>query len=80
MIKEQIIAIQREKVQPFGMGLRVVPGLIYGKDHPYGKPFSGSGYESIVKISHRDEMMKFHQTWFKPNNATLISCWRYFNE
>ncbi|MFA3782153.1 M16 family metallopeptidase [Melioribacteraceae bacterium 4301-Me] len=72
IVKESIVAIQREKVQPFSMGLRVVPRLIYGKNHPYGNPFTGSGYESTISRLTRDDMVKFHQTWFKPNNATLI--------
>ena len=72
LIKERLVAIQREKVQPIGVGLRVVPGLIFGKHHPYGNPFSGSGYESTVTKFTREDMVKFHDTWFKPNNATLI--------
>lgn len=72
LIKETVVGIQREKVRPFTMGLRVVPGLIYGKDHPYGNPFTGSGYESTITKLTRDDMVKFHQTWFKPNNATLV--------
>ncbi len=72
LIKETVVRIQREKVQPFSMGLRVVPGLIYGKDHPYGMPFTGSGYESTVTKLTCDDMIKFHNTWFKPNNATLV--------
>ncbi len=70
--KQTVVGIQREKASPINMGLRVVPGLIYGKDHPYGNPFTGSGFESTVTKMTRDDMVKFHQTWFKPNNATLI--------
>lgn len=70
--KQTVVGIQREKASPINMGLRVVPGLIYGKDHPYGNPFTGSGFESTVTKMTRDDMVKFHQTWFKPNNATLV--------
>jgi zinc protease len=72
LIKETVVRVQREKASPINMGLRVVPGLIYGKDHPYGKPFTGSGFESTITKLTRDDMVKFHQTWFKPNNATLV--------
>jgi zinc protease len=72
LIKERLVAIQREKVQPIGMGLRVVPRLIFGKNHPYGKPFSGSGYETDIQKLQRKDMVKYHETWFKPNNATLV--------
>ncbi|HLY99851.1 MAG TPA: pitrilysin family protein, partial [Candidatus Angelobacter sp.] len=70
--KERIAAIQREKVTPFAMALRVVPGLIYGKQHPYGLPFTGTGTEASVKKMTRQDLIKFHDTWYKPNNATLL--------
>ena len=52
--------------------MRVFPALIYGKKHAYGIPFSGSGFESSVQKITRDDLVNFHSTWFKPNNATLI--------
>lgn len=69
--KEQISGIQREKAQPFTMALRVAPKLMYGEQHPYGNPLTGSGYEETVQAMTRDELVKFYDTWFKPNNATL---------
>src|SRR5205823_5122822 len=54
------------------MALRVLPRLIYGGAHAYGNPFTGSGTEQSVAKITRDDLVKFHQTWFKPNNATLI--------
>jgi len=70
--KQQLAGIQREKVQPIGMALRVFPKLLYGAGHPYGLPFSGSGYEDGVAKITRDELVKFHQAWFKPDNATMV--------
>ena len=70
--KERIAGIQREKVTPQAMGLRVLPTLIYGKGHPYAVPFTGTGTEASVKNMTREDLVKFHQTWFKPNNATLL--------
>jgi zinc protease len=70
--KETVVRIQREKAQPTAMGLRVVPQYLFGKEHPYGNPFSGSGFESTVMKMTRDDMIKFHRTWFRPNNATLV--------
>jgi zinc protease len=70
--KLQVANIQREKATPIQMGLRVLPRLIYGGSHAYSLPFTGTGTEqSVMKIT-RDDLVKFHQTWFKPNNATLI--------
>ncbi|MEK6375026.1 MAG: pitrilysin family protein [Acidobacteriota bacterium] len=70
--KLQIANIQREKATPTQMALRVLPRLIFGGTHAYGNPFTGSGTEQSVAKITRDDLVKFHQTWFKPNNATLI--------
>ncbi len=68
----QIAGIQQEKSQPIPMALRVMPKLLYGPGHAYGNPFSGAGMEeSVVKIT-RDDVIKFHRTWFSPNNATMV--------
>ena len=70
--KQQLAGIKREQNNPTQMALRVFPGLIYGSGHPYGNPLTGSGTtESISKMT-REDLAKFHQTWFKPNSATLV--------
>ena len=70
--KQQLAAIQREKVTGIAMGLRVFPALLYGKGHSYGNSLTGSGTEESVAKLTREDLVKFHQTWFRPNNATLI--------
>ena len=70
--KLQQAGIQREKAEPNALAQRILPGLIYGANHPYGQPFSGSGTEtSLAKIT-RDSVAQFYGTWYKPNNATLL--------
>lgn len=72
-LQQQTIAgIQREKAQPMTMGLRVLPKFLFGKDHAYSNPLTGSGTEESVAKMTREEMMKFQQTWLRPNNATLV--------
>ncbi len=70
--KQQLAAIKREKSNPVQMALRVFPKLLYGENHAYGNPFTGSGTEASVSQLTRDDLKKFHRTWFKPNNATLV--------
>lgn len=70
--QEQLINIAQEQTQPFAMGLRILPKLIYGEGHAYSTPLTGSGTEASVKSMTRDDAMKYHQTWFAPNNATLL--------
>ena len=67
-----IAAIKRERVTPNAMGFRLFPRLVFGKGHPYGVPFSGNGYEDVVKALTRDQLVAFHAAWIKPNNATLV--------
>ena len=70
--KARLAQIQQEKTQPIGIALRVVPALLYGKDHAYSLPLTGSGTEESVSRITRDSLVEYHQTWFKPNNATMI--------
>jgi zinc protease len=65
--------IQQEKVQPFAMGLRVLPLLLYGPDHAYGQPLTGSGTESSVRAMTRNDLVAFHRRWFRPNHGTIIA-------
>ena len=70
--KLQLAAIQREKVTGAAMALRVLPALLYGKGHSYGNPLTGSGTEESVAKLTRADLVRFHQTWFCPNNGTLV--------
>ncbi|MGB9123250.1 MAG: pitrilysin family protein [Candidatus Angelobacter sp.] len=70
--QDRIALIRREKVQPQAMALRVVPQLLYGKGHPYSLPLTGTGTEASVSKLTREDLAKWHDTWFKPNNATLL--------
>ena len=46
--KRWIGNIQQEKNQPVQLALRNLPPLIYGEDHAYGIPFTGSGTEESI--------------------------------
>jgi zinc protease len=70
--KLAIAGIEREQNTPATIGLRVLPALLYGAGHPYGNPLTGSGTkESVAKLA-REDLVKFHDTWFRPNDSTLI--------
>lgn len=70
--KLQLAAIQREQATPIPIALRVLPGLLYGPGHAYGNPLTGSGTTASVEKMTREDLVKFRQTWFKPNHATLV--------
>jgi len=64
--------IQQEKTRPMSMALRILPILLYGQQHPYGQPLTGSGTEDSIRAITREDLVRFHSTWFKPNHATLV--------
>jgi zinc protease len=70
--KLQQDGIQNEKSEPTQMALRVFPRILYGSNHAYGNPFTGSGTESSVSKLTRADVEKFHKTWFRSNNATVV--------
>ena len=64
--------IEREQNTANTIGLRILPSLLYGPGHPYGNPITGTGTkESVAKLT-REDLVKFHDTWLRPNNSTLI--------
>ncbi|MBK8921261.1 MAG: insulinase family protein [Saprospirales bacterium] len=69
---QQISGIQNEKKNPVGMVIRVMPELLYGKDHPYGMPMSGTGEEESVRNMTLEDVRGFYQRWLRPNNATIV--------
>lgn len=70
--QEQINRIKNEKAQPISMALRTINKYLYGDGHPYSNPYTGTGYEETVGKLTRGDVVKFYDTWFKPNNATLV--------
>src|SRR5207245_9410174 len=72
-LQKQLVArIQCERTEPVSMALRVFPKILYGNGHAYGNPLTGSGTEVSVEKLSQSDMKKFHDTWFKPNNSTLV--------
>ena len=68
----RVAGIQQELAQPFTVGLRLLPGLIFGDDHAYAAPMTGSGTVESVTSLTRDDVVSFHRTWYRPSNATLV--------
>jgi predicted Zn-dependent peptidase len=69
---QQLAAIASEFTQPNGLAGRVLPVALYGPSHPYGRPASGLGTEAVVRGLTRDDLVRFHQSWIRPDNATIF--------
>jgi predicted Zn-dependent peptidase len=69
-VKEQtkaLSALTGEKQQPEILGGKLAARVVYGPQHPYGRYRTEESIKSIT----RDDLVKYHDTWFAPNNATL---------
>jgi zinc protease len=55
--------------QPGAIARYVSSRVVFG-DEPYGHPLSGTP-ESLPRI-RRDDFIKFHQTYYRPDNAVLV--------
>ena len=72
-LRKQVSAgIKAEQSSPVSLALRIVPSLLYSEDHAYNMPLTGSGTEESLASIERDDLIDFHDAWFRPNNATLI--------
>ena len=67
-----IAGIKQEKARPNAAALRLLPPLMYGENHPYAIPFSGSGTEDSIASLTRDDLVAYHKRWVRPEGATLV--------
>ncbi|MBV9760376.1 MAG: insulinase family protein [Acidobacteriaceae bacterium] len=70
--KLQLASIAHEKATPVQMALRSLPPLLFGRDHPYAVPFTGSGTEDSLSQLRREDIAAFHSTWFKSASACFV--------
>ena len=68
--KERLAALVQEKDDPNSVGMRVLDAALYGPHHPYGYP--GIGTEDSIKAVTREDLVKFWQENYFPNDAALI--------
>jgi predicted Zn-dependent peptidase len=64
--------IEQEKTQPNGLALRTLPPLLYGKDHAYGIPFTGTGTPESIKSLTAADMESFHHDFMRPDNVRIL--------
>jgi zinc protease len=67
-----LAGIESEKSEPVSLALRILPPLIYGPDHAYGIPFTGSGTRQSINQLSAQDLVAFHQDWIRPDNGTLF--------
>ncbi|MGF1542929.1 MAG: M16 family metallopeptidase [Parvularculaceae bacterium] len=67
-----LAGIAQEKASPYALALRLLPPQIYGEDHAYGVPFTGSGTEESIGSITREDLLAFHTAWIRPDNARIF--------
>ena len=69
--RQRLTDLIRQKDQPPAIANNAFSFLLYGAGHPYGN--NASGTEASINAMTRDDIVKFYQTYYVPNNATLIA-------
>jgi zinc protease len=69
---QRLAGIKAQLSSPDGIGSYVLPGLLYGKGHPYGAPGSGTGEAGVVAKLSRETIVQFHRDWIRAGNAQIF--------
>jgi zinc protease len=64
---QRLVALNQAKAQPGAISARVFPRTLYGDAHPYGQLPT----EATTKAITRDDVLAFHQAYFKPGRALV---------
>ncbi|MBX2801748.1 MAG: insulinase family protein [Myxococcales bacterium] len=67
-----LAGIEQEKAQPFSLALRLLPPAMFGPDHAYGVPLTGSGTTESITALTRDDLVAFRDKWLRPDNGTIF--------
>lgn len=70
--QRRLASIQQEMSQPRGIATRLYPSLLFGQNHPYASPRSGSGTEASIKAMSTDDLRTFHLRWLRPDNLRIL--------
>tara|TARA_Y100000748_G_scaffold147184_1_gene123183 strand:- start:560 stop:2491 length:1932 start_codon:yes stop_codon:yes gene_type:complete len=71
-IKKQTLAsIVQEENRPAAIAYRNIGKLLYGENHPYGKPLTGSGISETIADITRDDVIAVHSRAINPSNLTF---------
>ncbi|HEX8142809.1 MAG TPA: insulinase family protein [Pyrinomonadaceae bacterium] len=66
----RLTTIMQRRDNPQDIAGLVYASLLYGRQHPYGHPIIGD--EPSVRAATILDVKSFYETYYRPNNATLI--------
>ena len=67
---EVLTAIAQDRDSPYVTALEELLGLLYGVDHPYGRPAKGTP-ETVARLT-REELLGLHHVRFAPSELCLV--------
>jgi len=68
--KLQLDTLSQQSRNANALAARIRPMLVFGVDHPYGRP--AGGLPATVSSMARDDLGRFHREWWKPGSSALI--------
>jgi zinc protease len=68
--QRRLAQLGQDRAQASSLAQRLMPALLYGPAHPYGRPAAGTG-KTIGDVK-RDDLAAWHAAWFKPGSATIV--------
>ena len=68
--KLRMSALRQRRDDPNAIASVVYASLLYGRNHPYGHPAMGD--EQSLQALTGDDVRRFYETYYRPNNAALI--------
>ncbi|MBI1807569.1 MAG: insulinase family protein [Ignavibacteria bacterium] len=68
--KQRLTTLLQQRDQPPVIANNAYSHILYGSNHPYGN--NPSGTEFALKAMTTADLVKFYETYYRPNNATLI--------
>src|SRR4051812_41151791 len=68
--KVRLTSLQQLRDRGPSIADRAYATALYGEQHPYGRPLSGT--EASVAAISRADLQTFYDTYYRPNNATLL--------
>ncbi|MDQ4122994.1 MAG: insulinase family protein [Acidobacteriota bacterium] len=66
--RRMLVGLLQQRDNPNAIANVAYSMVLYGKDHPYG----ASPNESSVRSIDQKDIQRFYETFYRPNNATLI--------
>jgi zinc protease len=70
--EQRLAAFAQDNTDPAAIARAVLTAALYGVHHPYSASFSGLTSEAAIRSVTRDDLLRFRDTWLRPDNATVF--------